>query len=210
MKNKKLAMLTLAIICCFQLFINAHYTSASSVLEVSVNEMVQNCKLVFEGKVTAVESRETRPGLIHTHVSFEIIDVIKGSYNIGIITLRFLGGTVGDTTLAVSDMRLPQVGEHGIYFVESPERMQANPLYGWSQGHFVVERDAEDVERVFTNTRRPVLNVRVETTAEKQRTGNLSQGVARDIVVAKDADREMAIGLTEFKKVLLERIGKGQ
>ena len=186
------------------------YGNAASVLEVSMDEMLQESQFVFEGTVTAIEARENSQKRIHTYVTFEIKDIIKGEYQSNIITLSFLGGTVGDVTMSVSDMRLPQKGEHGIYFVESLERLQVNPLYGWSQGHFIVERDVTGNERVMTNRRLPITAV-MDTMQDEQMALSrepmqaLSKGVVRDIVVSQDK-----IGLTvdEFKKVLHERIGR--
>jgi len=88
------------------------YGNATSVREVTINEMLQQSQFVLEGTVTAIEARENSQERIHSYVTFEITDIIKGEYHRNIITLRFLGGTVDDITLVVSDMRLPQEGEH--------------------------------------------------------------------------------------------------
>lgn len=186
------------------------YGDASSVREVSLNEMLQQSQFVFEGTVTAIEARENSQKRIHTYVTFEIKDIIKGKYHSNIITLSFLGGTVGDVTMAVSDMRLPQEGEHGIYFVESLERLQVNPLYGWSQGHFIVERDVTGIERVMTNRRLPITAVMdtmkdEQMTPGKERTQALSKGAVRDLVLAKD---KKGLTVDEFKRILHERIGR--
>lgn len=186
------------------------YGNASSVLEVSLNEMLQQSQFVFEGTVTAIEAKENSQKRIHTYVTFEIKDIIKGKYHSNTITLSFLGGTVGDVTMAVSGMKFPQMGEHGIYFVESLERVQVHPLYGWSQGHFIVERDVTGSERIMTNRRLPITAVMdtmqdEQMTPDKERTQAPSKGVVRDLVIAKDKE-----GLTvdEFKRVLHERIGQ--
>ena len=186
------------------------YGNASSVLEVSLNEMLQQSQFVFEGTVTAIEAKENSQKRIHTYVTYEIKDIIKGKYHSNTITLSFLGGTVGDVTMAVSGMKFPQMGEHGIYFVESLERVQVHPLYGWSQGHFIVERDVTGSERIMTNRRLPITAVMdtmqdEQMTPDKERTQAPSKGVVRDLVIAKDKE-----GLTvdEFKRVLHERIGQ--
>ena len=191
------------------------YGNATSVREVSMDEMLQQSQFVFEGTVTAIEARENSQKRIHTYVTFEITDIIKGEYHSNIITLRFLGGTVGDVTMVVSDMRLPQEGEHGIYFVESLERFQVNPLYGWSQGHFIVERDGTGSERVMTNRRLPVTGVMdympdEPTTPGKERIQALSKGVVRDLVVAQEGEDNKGMTVDEFKKVLHKRMGRNQ
>jgi hypothetical protein len=144
----------------------------------------------------------------------EIKDIIKGEYHSN-ITLRFLGGTVGDLTLAVTDMRLPQQGEHGIYFVESLERFQVNPLYGWSQGYFIVERDATGSERVMTNRRLPITGVMdylpdEQMTPSKERIQVLSKGILRDLVVAQEENDNRGMTVDEFKQVLHKRMVRNQ
>jgi len=188
---------------------------ASSVREVSMDEMLQQSQLVFEGTVTAVKGRENSQKRIHTYVTFEVKDTIKGDYPGDTLTLRFLGGTVGDVTMKVSDMRLPQEGEHGIYFVESLERFQVNPLYGWSQGHFIVEYDDTGIRRIMTNRRLPVVGIRDymldgKITQGESRVPVLSKGVARDIIVAQERKDNKGMLVDEFKKVLYMRMGKSQ
>lgn len=190
-------------------------SNASSVVEVSMDEMLQQSQLVFEGTVTAISAKENSQKRIHTYVTFEVKDILKGEYPGNTLTLRFLGGTVGDLTLAVSDMRLPQEGEHGIYFVESLERFQVNPLYGWSQGHFIVERDATGSERVMTNRRLPVTGVMADMpdepmTPAKERIQALSKGVSRDIVVAQEGKDNRGMPVDEFKKALHKRMRRNQ
>jgi hypothetical protein len=191
------------------------YGNATSVREVSMDEMLQQSQFVFEGTATAVQAKENSQKRIHTYVTFEIKDIIKGEYHSNFITLRFLGGTVGDVTMTVSDMRLPQQGEHGVYFVESLERLQVNPLYGWSQGHFIVERDATGSERVMTNRRLPITGVMdympdEQMTPAKEHMQALSKGVSRDIVVAQEGEGNRGMTVDEFKKVLHKRMGRNQ
>ena len=189
--------------------------NATSVREVSMDELLQQSQFVFEGTVTAIEARQNSQRRIHTYVTFEITDIIKGEYPDNIITLRFLGGTVDDVTMVVSDMQLPQEGEHGIYFVESLERFQVNPLYGWSQGHFIVERDGTGSERVMTNRGLPVTGVMDYMSDEpktpgKERMQDLSRGVVRDLVVAQEGEDNKAMTVDEFKKGLHKRMGRNQ
>ena len=95
--------------------------------------------MIFEGRAV---SKETRPSPIsgkpYTYFTFEIIDLIKGSYSNPTIEIGFMGGTLGDITLKVTNMRMPEIGERGIYFVENITEQQINPLFGWQQGHYLV------------------------------------------------------------------------
>jgi len=215
MKKRNHARLKCRAILIVLLLMPISFGHASSVREVSMNEMLQQSQFVFEGMVTATEARENSQKRIHTYVTFEITDIIKGEYRSNIITLRFLGGTVNDVTMVVSDMRLPQKGEHGIYFVESLERFQVNPLYGWSQGHFIVEPDGTGNQRVMTNRRLPVTGVMAYKPDESMTPGKegiqaLSKGVLRDLAVAQEGEDKKGMTVDEFKSALHKRMGSNR
>ena len=178
-------------------------TFATSVQEVSLGEMLEKSQFVFEGRVVDTQVRENPEGLIQTYVSFKIKDVIKGEYSSDVITLSFLGGTVGVMTSAVSGMQFPVKNEHGIYFVESIEIAQAHPFYGWNQGHFLVEQDVTGLDRVMTNRRIPVTKV-MHGSSEAMR--GLSSGVARGIVTSKNMQLNEAMTAQQFKESLLEMV----
>lgn len=213
MKDKKRALLKWVVYGMVWLIMPIAFGNAASVLEVTLNEMLRESQFVFEGRVIAVESRANERKRIHTYVTFEILDVIKGDYRSNTITLRFLGGTVGDLTLAVSDMQLPRQEEQGIYFVESLERTQVHPLYGWSQGHFIVIRDASGIARVMTNRGLPVAGVKDETPTRQSGTSleqALSHGASRDVVVGQAGEDHSGLTVDAFKNILLERMGKSR
>ena len=212
MHYKTLSLISILV---YLFLIPISYGHAASVRQVTMDEMLQQCQFVFEGKVSALEAEENSQKRIHTYVTFEIQDIIKGEYSSDTITLSFLGGTVGDVTMGVSDMNVPQVGERGIYFVESLEKSQVHPLYGWSQGHFLVQPDDTGTDRVMTSSEQPVTGVMKDMSIEQMNSSQetallLSKGVARGVTFAlKDNDNK---GLTpeEFKKILREKIGVGQ
>ena len=67
------------------------WLSATTVAQLSFDEVIASAELVFEGRVLAVEARETGPRSIHTFVEFEILDVLKGEYAGASIELSYLG-----------------------------------------------------------------------------------------------------------------------
>jgi hypothetical protein len=188
------------------------YLNAASVREVSVDELVQQSQLVFEGTVTGIEANISNKKRIHSYVTFQISEIIKGEYIGDIITLRFLGGTVGENSMAVSDQRIPQVGEQGIYFVESLERFQVNPLYGWSQGHFILHRDVSGTQRVMTNRGFPVTEVidnkqSNKTAPDEENIQTLSNGVATNIMIDREKKTENGMKSDDFKTILRRNTG---
>ena len=117
--------------------INSAY--AATILKADLDQAAKESELIFEGRAV---SKETRPSPISgkpfTYFTFEIIDLIKGSYQQPTIEIGFMGGTLGNITLKVSDMKMPEIGERGIYFVEKIGEQQIHPLFGWQQGHYLV------------------------------------------------------------------------
>ena len=181
-------------------------SAALSQIAVSVARMLESSALVIEGRVTASESRPVEgTRLIVTCVRFEIAEILKGDHPEDWLELCFLGGTLGDVTLRVAGMRIPEPGETGIYFVESPGRPQVHPFYGGAQGHFVIVRDpATDEERVLTSDRRPVVGL--SSTGIEEAPG-LSRGVARGVLTAAGPGLEKAMSKRGFKQVLRAMLG---
>ncbi|MGB5177849.1 MAG: hypothetical protein WBP44_03860 [Gammaproteobacteria bacterium] len=180
-------------------FVFGSVAQATSVIEVTLEEMLQNSALVFEGRVVDVKVHENGNRVIHTQITFEIDDVIKGAVRGRKITLGFLGGELAGRKLSIADMQMPVLNERGIYFVESPARKQVHPLYGWSQGHMRLEQDPAGTERVVTASGRPVMGV--EHTNGK-RSGRLSKGVARGLRVGAPDEVSAARDKKEFKRLL--------
>lgn len=185
----------------------------ASVLKITMDEMLTGSELVFEGRVLSVESKQTAPKRIHTFVICEIKEIIKGEYPAQTITLRFLGGTVGNQTMAVSDIQVPRDGERGIYFVESLDRNQVHPLYGWSQGHFTVAADDNGTDRVMTSKNQPVTGLcfdaeSVQQTNGKKITKAFSTGVATGVTIEQNREETKELTLNEFKQALRKRLSE--
>ena len=184
------------------LLVHSASIRATSVVEVSVDEMLQDSGLVFEGEVVAIKVREFGNHGIQTQVTFKVVDVIKGKLKGRKVTLGFMGGVYGDREITVSEMQIPVMHERGIYFVESPERNLVHPLYGWSQGHLKLLRDSNDVDRVTTAIGDPVTGM--ESTTMK-RSGKLSKGAARGLKLGHSRELSTALDKHEFKRQLRAR-----
>ena len=166
-------------------------------LEMSMSEITEVAELIFEGTVVSVESREDGPeGPIHTYVVFEVLDVIKGDWPEATLELRFLGGGVGDKHFQVMESNIPRLGEHGVYFVESPEIFYVNPILGWAQGHFLVKRDSSGDPRVHTFKGDAVLGF--EPRGNKKAAG-INSGAASGLRTAKDNESNKALTPEQFK-----------
>ena len=182
--------------------------NATTVLQLSFEEVVGSAELIFEGRVSDVEVVQTGPRSIHTKVPFEVISVIKGNYTHTEITLQFLGGEVDGRRLVVQGMQMPVQGDTGIFFVESLQETLIHPLVGWSQGHFLLESDASGELRVLSADHAPVtgiaLAVEPQTNTVTEHLGDAlavleDQGAARGVIVDHDLPAESAMSAEDFR-----------
>lgn len=111
---------------------------ATTLVPLDAAQIMARAELIFEGRVIHVEALDTGPRTIHSVVRFEVLRVLKGDYAASSLELRYLGGEVGNRRLDVQSMQIPDVGEHGIYFVESLDAGLVHPLVGWSQGQIIL------------------------------------------------------------------------
>ena len=173
--------------------------SASAVLSVSLEQLSTESQLIFEGEVIGTASHfNANETSIHTYVTFRVVDVVKGTRNRPEIMLRFLGGTVGEVSLDVSESTLPELGERGIYFVESLEHFQVNPLYGMDQGHFLIFESAGR-RIVTTRSRRVITGLPSDS---QPRTEMLSNGIARGLAVDEAAAAASGVTVFQFKQAV--------
>ena len=179
------------------------FAEASSVQQLSVSELVQGSDLIFKGHVLELRSLKDSTPEIFTRVTFQVQELIKGQNPGRRIELDFAGGTVGGLTLSISDMRIPKVGETGIYFVESTKRRQVHPLYGWDQGHFLVATNKSGVEIVTTLDRRPVSAVLPDTPANDANPTHPT--VVRGVSLAGSSTN--ALSVEEFKQRIKQLAG---
>jgi len=112
--------------------------AAAIVPQQSIETITNNSSIVFEGTVTDKKSLKIR-GDFFTDVTFEISDLLKGQHKAKTVTLRYLGGFVDGFGSGISGMKMPDLNEHGIYFVADVNRLYAHPLTGWGQGHFILK-----------------------------------------------------------------------
>lgn len=185
-------------------------THAATVRQTSVAEMIERCELIFEGRATATGTEESEDGRnIFTWVDFEVLDIVKGP-NVGpSIRLHFLGGTFGERRIEIGGMRIPGVGERGVYFVEDPSRRQIHPLFGWDQGRLRVEVDAGGTPRVLSADGQPVVALRPSqggSGASAASGSAISRGVASEVALRPGAPRSEAMSLVDLKTTLRRRL----
>ncbi len=180
-------------------------SNAASIRKIGTSELLTGSELVFEGRAINLwaEAGPVR-GSIVTKVDFEIVDIVKGAYASSTITLQFMGGTLNGIRQVVQGMQVPALGERGIYFVESVERQLINPLYGWSQGHFIVQSTDGGPMRVYTNALQPVYDI---AAAKAPANVETTHGHAAGIHTSPEQSANAPLTSSEFKEKLLAMMG---
>ena len=182
---------------------------ASSIEQIDTTELMKAPQLIFQGEVVNRQSRQEANGRIYTYVDFQVQDVLAGDFEAGkTLTLRFAGGQVGDLGFSAG-VRIPELGEKGVYFVESLDRKLLNPLLGWSQGRFEVQPDGslkagngERVTALDLVEADPVLRLSkgvargIETRPLGQRSRGVAQSPAMSLQQFKARVRELREELT--------------
>jgi hypothetical protein len=173
---------------------------ATTIRAVTFEELLQYAEFIFEGQVLAVESvLPLNSPLPLTCVLLEISEVFNGSHSDDTVELCFLGGISGEYTVRVATMQYPKLDEKGIYFVKSLARQYSNPLYGWKQGHFLIETDVNTSrEYMITADRQPVTGIALEEAPSHA----LSTGVASGVKTADRLQIGKAWTVEEFKQNL--------
>jgi hypothetical protein len=123
---------------------------AMSVVPPSFTQLVGAAEQIVQVQVTATHGQwDTAPNgqpVIHTYVDCSVQSVIKGTAPTQ-LTLRFLGGDVGESHLVVSDMPKLEVGGTYLVFLAQNQRAFC-PLVGVMHGAYRVLRDAAGTEHI--------------------------------------------------------------
>ena len=165
------------ILCLVAFLLTLPAADAITTIPRDFDQLVTRADTVFKGTVASTTSQWIGEGSnrhIVTFVRFQVEETYKGTPATE-QTLRFMGGTVGDETMAVPDMPQFQTGQTAVLFVVNNGK-QFCPLVGVAQGRFRVVRDtATGRERIFTDARRPVVKTAdlgqtepAETTGQRQ------------------------------------------
>ena len=185
-----------ALACSLFLFV-VPSASATTILGMNIDKVATDAEFVFEGAVINSETRQDRnSGIISTYVTFQINDIIKGDYSGDSVELKFMGGVFNGAIVQVSGMRIPEMSEQGVYFVESMSRDLINPLIGWSQGHFIIHDD-NGTRRVSTADNQPVIKV--------EAVSSIPRSIKKPLSVV-EGNTDIAAGvMTEASPIMIKR-----
>ncbi len=192
---------------CFIVALLAGHQSAFAAVEtVYMDRMLDGSALVIQGTVIGQRVEQGNGRQIHTIITLDITDTIKGSWDQATIDISFLGGSKNGLTLSVGGQHLPEFGQEGVFFIENPLQNQVNPLYGWEQGLFVVEADPNSSEKVIKTAAKEQVTAIEFLPADNAQTQEISNGVAAGVTLQSTSELKAPYTLEQFKAALRSRL----
>ena len=131
---------------------------ATTVLQYSFSDLVQQAETVVIGTVSAIEAEwDAARELPYTLVTLTTLDILKGESSQTALTLRFLGGPNPDgMILQLAGVPDFSIGDRNVLFVTGNNHY-AVPLVGLWQGVYQVVYDPErETETLYTHTMQPL------------------------------------------------------
>ena len=131
---------------------------ATTVLEKTFPELVQDAEVIAVGTVTAVAAEwNAEKEAPFTLVTFSELEILKGDLGQTELTLHFLGGPTPDgLTMQIAGVPRFNLGERTVIFCVG-NKSNAVPLVGMWQGVYRVVFDAErGIETIYNHTMQPV------------------------------------------------------
>ncbi len=174
--------------------------------KVNMDRMLDGSTLVIQGTVIGQRIEQPYGERVQTILTLDIVDTIKGSWDKQTIDLSFLGGSLNGITVKVGGQHLPELGQEGVFFIENPSRNQVNPFYGWEQGLFVVETDANSGQKVVkTATKQTIHNIDFLVSSEPEIL-SISNGTASGVKLVKASELKTPYTLEQFKSSLRSQL----
>ena len=173
---------------------------ATTVIQKSFTEVVQESEVIAVGTVTAIaaewDAAHQRP---FTLVTFSTLDVLKGAHTEPELTLRVLGGPHPDgSILQIAGVPQFSLGERAVVFVTGNDHY-AVPLVGLWQGVYRVVFDAaRSVDTIYSHARQPVTSLPTATGGLLHDEGPLSSAVQQPAP---------AMSLETFTEVIAQEVG---
>lgn len=135
MLRKLLSTVALCLALSAGLELDAH---ATSLVQLTVEQMTDASDLVVRGVVTEVWSFEDNKGRIWTRAQVEVTRVLKGDASTRTVLVDQLGGVWNDSSMVVADAARFSVGEDAYFFLEELKSGHVVPV-GMYQGKFTVQ-----------------------------------------------------------------------
>ena len=149
--KKRYAISFVLIISLGTFFINCSKSYATRELEETSLDIARSSDNIVVAKCISAESKWNEQGsLIYTYVTFQVQDDVKGETKEGNLTLRLLGGRVGDTVQTVPDMPQFSENEEVMLFLGPKNRSGYQTLSSIQKGVLRIKTDSETGKKLIT------------------------------------------------------------
>jgi hypothetical protein len=174
---------------------------AMTVIAPSFQDLVAKSTQVLRVQVTGVSDRwdpSAYGNVIHTYVQCTILKTLKGTPDTS-ITLRLLGGQVGDIHFEVPGMPSFEVGQSYVIFVAGNGDAFC-PIVAAMHGSYPIVTDAStQVERVLRSNRQPLTSVDAVAVPMPESTGPTRTPTSTGIGMTR----------AEFEDSILKEVARG-
>jgi len=163
---------------------------ATSVRAPAFETLVDRADLIFTGRAISQRSEwSTAQGQrsIVTLVTFAVEKLHKGKAE-AVITLQFLGGTVGQVTMDVAEMPRFRKGDRAVLFVEN-NGLAASPVIGFFYGRFPLRKTGPGPDEVLKYNGEPLADVAEIAQEKKQIRPATRRALSHDEFALKIRDR---------------------
>jgi len=131
--------------------INCSKSYATRELQETTWDIARRSENIVVAKCISTESKWNEQGsLIFTYITFQVQDIVQGEIKEDNLTLRFLGGRVGDTVQSVPDMPEFYENEEVMLFLGPKNRSGYQTLSSIQSGVLRIETDSETGNRLIS------------------------------------------------------------
>jgi hypothetical protein len=163
---------------------------ATTVIAPPFETLVDAAELIFSGQVISQRSEwrniDGKKSIV-TLITVGVQQVHKGRAG-NTVTLQFLGGTIGDTTLDVAEMPHFKNGERVVLFVAN-NGAAVSPILGFFHGRFSVRKGADGRDEVVQHDGQPLIATAEIGRAKAKGTTASKQGLTPDDFSRKIRER---------------------
>ena len=121
---------------------------ATTVQKFTVRELATKSDAIVMAKVEDQSSRQDANKEIYTYITISVLESVKGAKGEKTITIRQLGGSVGNLISAVPGMPSFKNGEEVVLFLSAKDRAGYPWVMGLQQGKYSIVTDNSGLKHV--------------------------------------------------------------
>lgn len=126
----------------------ASMASATTVLKLSLKDLAKKSDTIVRATVEDEVARYDANKEIYTYFTLKVLEPVKGSHKDDVITIRQLGGVVGNIASIVPGTPTFKKGEEVVVFLTQKDVAGYPWVMGLQQGKFSVSQDENGQKRV--------------------------------------------------------------